>query len=355
MNIIDYHQTAEDHQSLLILVHQIGTQISTKEFHATWERIQRSQCINVPGQRRTVWVRYKRYYPLDCNEWGEFQAHRKALGLISVGKCSTQTQFESLFETYKKDKEEYASTLYNSRLIVLGMNADGSPLSDSESEIFRKSSIVQDNENATHLANDNMSIVQDIVDLEGNVVLEENETKETVIRPHSNSFSKESTGSEVIFFPAISKSADMDEKLKEFITSIFFVLDGKRLDRSFERADKMQLLCAPFEKKDYIGVDTDAKSYKKKCQGRLRKHLADFCLQAGLPGEAMLHYNTALDILKPVNDWLWMGGSIKHSYANGLQDLPESVVRTSLEQDDIIEKYKEALMYYSKVRNSVVV
>ncbi|KAK3598150.1 hypothetical protein CHS0354_030672 [Potamilus streckersoni] len=137
------------------------------------------------------------------------------------------------------------------------------------------------------------------------------------------------------------------------------------------------------------------RSYKKKCQGRLRKHLADFCLQAGLPGEAMLHYNTALDILKPVNDWLWMGacyeglcaasvivtyprsqgpslrrnqsfsvrsttvidgkgrtGSIKHSYANGLQDLPESVVRTSLEQDDIIEKYKEALMYYSKYKNA---
>ena len=42
--------------------------------------------------------------------------------------------------------------------------------------------------------------------------------------------------------------------------------------------------------------------------GRLRKHLGDLCLQASLPGEAILHYQTALDLLRTVNDFLWMGG-----------------------------------------------
>lgn len=53
------------------------------------------------------------------------------------------------------------------------------------------------------------------------------------------------------------------------------------------------------------------RSFRKKCQGRLRKHLADLCLQAGLPGEAILHYETAIDILRPVNDALWIGGLLK--------------------------------------------
>lgn len=52
------------------------------------------------------------------------------------------------------------------------------------------------------------------------------------------------------------------------------------------------------------------RSFKRKCQGRLRKHLADLCLQADRPGEAILHYQTSLDILKTVNDSLWIGGCI---------------------------------------------
>ena len=43
------------------------------------------------------------------------------------------------------------------------------------------------------------------------------------------------------------------------MTSLFFVLEGKRLERTFERSDRLTLLCAPFEKKDYVGVDTDTR------------------------------------------------------------------------------------------------
>jgi hypothetical protein len=46
---------------------------------------------------------------------------------------------------------------------------------------------------------------------------------------------------------------------QEFLTSLFFVLEGKRLDRTFERSDRLTLLCAPFEKKDFVGVDTETK------------------------------------------------------------------------------------------------
>jgi len=35
-----------------------------------------------------------------------------------------------------------------------------------------------------------------------------------------------------------------------------------------------------------------------------------------------------------------------HSYSNGLQDLPDSVVlKSSLNPDDIVDKYKDALIF----------
>lgn len=48
--------------------------------------------------------------------------------------------------------------------------------------------------------------------------------------------------------------------------------------------------------------------YRKRCQGRLRKFLGDLCLLAGVPSEAIAHYQTALDILRSSADWLWLGG-----------------------------------------------
>ena len=61
---------------------------------------------------------------------------------------------------------------------------------------------------------------------------------------------------------------------------------------------------------NYNNLTIYCRSYRKKCQGRLRKHLADLCLQAGVAGDAILHYETAIDILRPVNDWLWIGGKL---------------------------------------------
>lgn len=45
--------------------------------------------------------------------------------------------------------------------------------------------------------------------------------------------------------------------------------------------------------------------------GRMTKHLGDLSLQAGLPQEALAHYNTAVDVLRAITDWLWLGGKFK--------------------------------------------
>lgn len=277
--MVDYSQTAEDHQSFLVLVRHTGSHITGKTFHRAWERIKLLNSVAIPGQKRVVWVRYKRSYPKETNEWGDFQAHRKTLGLISVGKCSNIKEFEELFENYKTIKEEYANTLFNSRLIVFGMNKDGSPLSEQQkrrwyapdSELSSSSSspdsptepntsnTIQDDPLGSNCQNDTDSGIMSEGGEETSTAEEEGASSVTAGRRHSNSLTKDSSGAEVVFYPCLEQSFDLEERLKEFIMSLFFVLEGKRLDRSFERLDRMQLLCAPFEKKDYVGVDTDTK------------------------------------------------------------------------------------------------
>lgn len=433
MATVDYSQTTEDHQSFLVLIRQIGSKMLRKHFNQCWDRISQLECIAIPGQGRDMWVRYKGHYSKENNEFGDFQAHRKALGLLSVGRCSTEREFDELYQCYRNEKEIYSSTMINSRLVVFGMNVDGSPLTeeqrnkirdispppltlkiddsltDSTDKLINEKLAMNNTGNAKIVPENNDPLrsnfkKSELKHLDKNSINVIESSKTSVQKTHSNSVSNEGASSEVLFYPDIDNCEDLEEKVREFLTSIFFVLDGKRLDRSFERADKMQFLHAPFEKKDLVGIDMDTKSFKKKCQGRLRKHLADLCLQAGLPGEAMLHYSTALDMLKPVNDSLWIGAcyeglcaasvistyvrtpsnslpmrrnasfSLKRgktaiqepalgarsaatmrSYTNGLQDLPESANRTCLNPDDIIEKYKDALTYYSKIKNAGII
>ncbi|KAK3088481.1 hypothetical protein FSP39_019701 [Pinctada imbricata] len=471
-SIIDYGQSAGDHQTILLLVRHTGSQLSAKKFTKTWERVKKHTCVSVPGQSRSAWIKYKRFYPAENNEWGDFQAHRKALGLICVGECNSRAQFDELFNSYKKVKEEYAGSLYNSRLIVFGLNRDGTAIEISDGNCAQDGQVKTESEqtgtsicgeedekdasegvggseegmvSSTH--SEDSGVTSDASPTES--MLDQTPTLQETQKPaksdendggqitfistkskrtskkdvsnskaetattssvkkkaastSSNSISKDATGAEVAFYPSENDATDLDDKLREFITSIFYVLEGKRLDRSFERQDRMQLLCAPFEKKDYVGLDTDTKSFKKKCQGRLRKHLGDLCLQAGLPGEAILHYQTAMDILRPINDTLWVGGcieglcsasvimtyprnssalpglrrnlslstkrgssmmneaklrtgSIKHSFSNGLDDLANSGEgKTALNPDDIIEKYREVLSHYSKFKHAGII
>lgn len=67
--------------------------------------------------------------------------------------------------------------------------------------------------------------------------------------------------------------------------------------------DRLPFLCAPFERKDLIGVDLESRTLRKRSAGRWRKHVADLTFQAGLTVEAFEHYQAAVDALRPVNDW----------------------------------------------------
>ena len=40
----------------------------------------------------------------------------------------------------------------------------------------------------------------------------------------------------------------------------------------------------------------------------MRKHVGDLCLQAGMLQDSLVHYHMSVELLRSVNDFLWLGG-----------------------------------------------
>ena len=40
----------------------------------------------------------------------------------------------------------------------------------------------------------------------------------------------------------------------------------------------------------------------------MRKHVGDLCLQAGMLQDALVHYHMSVELVRSVNDFLWLGG-----------------------------------------------
>ncbi|XP_041045096.1 trafficking protein particle complex subunit 9 isoform X2 [Carcharodon carcharias] len=334
MSVPDYMQCAEDHQSLLVIVQPVGI-VPEEQFFKIYKKIAAANQINLRDSQRVLYIRYRHHYPPENNEWGDFQTHRKVVGLIAITQCCNAKDWPQTSEKFHLQKEIYGSTLYDSRLFVFG--------------------------------------------LQGEIA--------------------EQPRTDVAFYSSYDECETIEKKVEDFIESLFIVLESKRLDRATDKSgDKIQLLCVPFEKKDFVGLDTDSRHYKKRCQGRMRKHVGDLCLQAGMLQDALVHYHMAVELLRSVNDFLWLGAaleglcsssviyhypsgtgskpSIRRAYnvclpsdagkrhrhgaltTNGISaDTSTEIGRAKncLSPEDIIDKYKEAITYFGKYKNAGVI
>nr|CAD7393996.1 unnamed protein product [Timema cristinae] len=336
----DYEQTAHDHAAILVLVKHTGEQSKHKSVGRILERVSRvsqtkvTDCSGVP---RDISARFVRDYPVENNDWGDYQTHRRLLGLITVGKYDTQTELNELCRVHESLKVKYSSTLYDSRCVLIGPP-------ESEPSSFPTPS----------------------------------NFKARALRYHDG-----------------EACVQLEGQITEFLSSLFWVLESKRLERSREKVDKVSLLLAPFEKKDFVGLDLESRVNRKRCIGRMTKHLGDLSLQAGLPAEALSHYSSAVDILKAVNDWLWLGSayeglcaaSVVIMYPNSSKSYPlqrnsslqegrprSSTVSTNslpsglvplaqeeqdlhnvLSPEDISKRYRESIIHYSKYQNAGII
>ncbi|KAG7501444.1 hypothetical protein JOB18_049877 [Solea senegalensis] len=333
MSVPDYMQCAEDHQTVLVVVQPVGI-VPEDQFFKIYKRIASVSQVNIRDSQRLLYIRYRHHYLPENNEWGDFQTHRKVVGLISITTCGTAKEWPQTSERFHGQKEVYSSTLYDSRLLVFGLQGE---------------------------------------------IAEQQRT-------------------DVALYTSFEDCSDVEKRVEDFVESIFIVLESKRLDRATDKSgDKIPLLCVPFEKKDFVGLDTDSRHYKKRCQGRMRKHVGDLCLQASMLQDALVHYHMAVELLRGVNDFLWLGAALeglcsasvifhypggtagktagrkpsvsqaadagkRHRpgalTANGISaDTSTEIGRAKncLSPEDIIEKYKEAISYYGKYKNAGVI
>uniref|UniRef100_UPI00359002C1 trafficking protein particle complex subunit 9 isoform X2 n=1 Tax=Myxine glutinosa TaxID=7769 RepID=UPI00359002C1 len=328
----DYTQSAEDHQCLLVVVKPLGS-ISKSNFSCVFNKISSVEQATLQDSHRATWIRYKQYYPPENNDWGDFQAHRRVVGLIAVAEARGTQELALIFESFDGLRGEYGTCLYNWRMFVFGLTGE---------------------------------------------VVEQNRT-------------------DVDFVGDYERLDGLTRTVEEFTSSLFIVLESKRLDRASEKAgDKMPLLCVPFEKKDFVGLDTDSRNYRKRCQGRMRKHVGDLNLQAGLLHEALVNYHIAVETLRSINDFLWLAAALeglcvasvvshygttcmttkaRHQGAstqaereqrsrtgslttNGIGGDPSLEIgraKNCLSPDDIVEKYREAISFYAKYRQAAVI
>ncbi|GLG96735.1 Protein brunelleschi, partial [Gryllus bimaculatus] len=340
----DYEQTGHDHASLLILVKHIGSQLKPKHFVRMFERISRvcqERVEDSSGVAHAVTARYIKEYPVENNDWGDFQTHRRLLGLITVGKYDSQQELNELCRLHESLKVKYSSTIFDSRCVLLGY-PDPPPYT-----------------------------------------------------PPSNF-----KAAEALWYEDPESCPGMEAQLCSFIHAVFWVLESKRLERGREKIDRVTLLQAPFEKKDFVGLDLESRTNRKRCVGRMTKHLGDLSLQSGLYAEALNYYTSACEVLRSVNDWLWLGGALEglcatsvvvlfpnlgrgatlqrnaslpegspgkqRSSAISTNSLPNGIQPADVQQaqqemnnlltpEEVLKRYREAIIHYSKYQNAGII
>ncbi|XP_030020287.2 protein brunelleschi [Manduca sexta] len=304
----DYAQHTQHHACLLVLVKGVGGTL--KNFNKFWERIQRVNNIKVTdstGQVRDIWVRYVRDYPVENNDWGDFQTHRRLLGLITLCKFTNQIELNEVCRVHESLKVKYSNTLYDSRAFMFG---PGSNMKKPEQEPELYSLLTDDKVSKESSMSDKGSLPSEQPDSFSSSESFPHSITSTASYPQEENFTTPSNfKTHAMFYGESDPVPDLEQNVAELINSLFWVVESKRLERSREKLEKVSLLLAPFEKKDFVGLDMESRNNKKRCMGRVTKNLADLTLQAGLVADSLSLYHSAAEILKSVNDWLWLAAA----------------------------------------------
>ncbi|XP_063537135.1 protein brunelleschi [Cydia strobilella] len=302
----DYAQQAQHHACLLVLVKGVGGML--KNFNKLWERIQRVNNIKVTdssGQVRDIWVRYVRDYPVENNDWGDFQTHRRLLGLITLSKFNNQVELNEVCRVHESLKVKYSNTLYDSRAFMFG------PVSNMKRPDQEPETYSYEDDKSRESFGDKASIPSEQTDSlsSADSFPQSASSSASIPLPEENFTTPSNFKTHAMFYGENDPVPDLEQNVADLINALFWVVESRRLERSREKLEKVSLLLAPFEKKDFVGLDMESRNNKKRCMGRVTKNLADLTLQSGLVNESLSLYHSSAEILKSVNDWLWLAAA----------------------------------------------
>ncbi|KFD51482.1 hypothetical protein M513_07695 [Trichuris suis] len=190
-------------------------------------------------------------HPKRCRPaWGELQCHRKILGFIGVAFASkepTTVDEDRWIACFKEARSPFEMSLLDSRLALF----DHSP------------SLLQSSEE------------------------------------------------HCLYYCALSGYAGLENDVKDFVKSLFWVLESRRLDVSYLKMENPPFPKVPGEEKYTTVLDVSKRTLKKRCIGRWKKQIADYTLMTGLASLAMQEYEGAIELLKPTGDYLWLAAALE--------------------------------------------
>ncbi|XP_072145254.1 trafficking protein particle complex subunit 9 isoform X1 [Dermacentor andersoni] len=317
-SVVDFDARLEDHQCLLVLVQPLSSHVSST---VLWERavehIGRVRCTRLsdtqqPEGSRSVWLRYTTSYPADGSLWGDFQAHRRVLGVLTVGECG-QDGVEALCRLHEQLLQQHPTAI-DSRCLLFGaprLEEDASAIGGEQAAAAPLSSKLR----STQCLQCFSLWLQLYPELEGD---------------------------------------KLERDIGEFAASLAWVLESRRLERLFDRhspsASALPLLKAPFE--DFVGLDTESRQFRRRCGGRHRKQLGDLSLQLGLGREAQALYTEAQELLRGVPDWLWLAATLEGAVAAAAavagDGSPEDGRRSGAVVEEGWEQLRESCIHYAK-------
>ncbi|VDL64513.1 unnamed protein product [Nippostrongylus brasiliensis] len=297
----------EDHQRVTILIRQIGPR-NTTVFNRIVDRLARQRSIQVSDNpKRTFHANFVTSVNAELVRFGELQAHRRVFGLIAVACAQPSTSggparrslslasssteeaalavvehrrrsslsngstIEELRHGYDKVKKDYSNTLVDSRCILLGYDEHDVAEHFSQREIFH--------------------------------------------------------------FNRLEESDELETGIREFMRAIYFVLESRRVDQSFEKLEDPPCPNLPEEEKFRVGLEEKEKKskiYRKKCVGRSRKQNADYAMLTGLPQLALDSYAASMELLKSCNDLLWLAGACEGWACAAMSMLYDGLTSTTM-------------------------
>ena len=166
----------------------------------------------------------------------------------------------------------YENTLYDNRLIVIGLSKQQLNTEDDLTQQQDKSNCnipEPTSPSAAHPLNANSLLKNVKQNVKKNDQKTQIKTAELDINTNNKRLSNNgktyvngtsaTASSHIWYYESYDDTKDLEQRLHEFASSIFWILESKRLDRAFERQDKPVLLLAPFEGKDFVGIDTESR------------------------------------------------------------------------------------------------
>uniref|UniRef100_A0A9J2PDJ2 Trafficking protein particle complex subunit 11 domain-containing protein n=1 Tax=Ascaris lumbricoides TaxID=6252 RepID=A0A9J2PDJ2_ASCLU len=293
--------SAGEHFRMLIVVRQFGYRSATT-FNRLFERLQRVQSLQAQenirllivsdNPRRMIVANFVSSVNSGLVKFGELQAHRRVIGLVGIVHAPPLV-------------DEHASTSQDG--IV------GGTLPQTIISSIDDNSTIRGCGNRKPSATSTLSLPQ--IKQQYESTKEEYSSTLVDSRCIAIGYSNESLSNlwssrELFSFGCLEDADSLENGVREFLRSIFFVLESRRLDLSFEKLESPPYPFLPDEQKYRMGLENKtSKQYKRRCVGRLRKQVADYTLLTGLPTLALDAYQASIDLLKQAGDLLWLAAA----------------------------------------------